>query len=202
MLVALSKALDDADEIFENTLRLKSNGNVEYETEKHESFQTLNAVIIAVKNLLDQEYPDLNTRPLYRLIEEFRNIHAGATNVLIGHKDPALKKGGRPRIADANELMALLVAMMECCEEQGEKPKEFLPRIARDTGKSTKELRDIRSRFSRGDGSSEEMRSLADRLSAWARTEAATLALEATPNEHRPYRAMLEIYNKYKLHGK
>ena len=90
-LMSLKASLETADEVVEKTLIAYDKNDYEYETLKHEAFAELNQVIIDLKSLVKQIEPDLNMRPIERILEEFRNVNNGSPNVLLMHKNPNLE---------------------------------------------------------------------------------------------------------------
>lgn len=161
----LRSALEEADPIIEKCLQYHSEKKPEYEEQKHLAFQHLNDVLIKTKAYLRHSGTTLNTRPLSRLLEEFRNSYAGADNVLIGHKNPNLSHGGKPAVAASNEHLALLVAAINTLKQDGQPLVDCLKRVSDVTDFSTIQLRNIRTRFGRKDSVSEEVKDLARRLS-------------------------------------
>jgi hypothetical protein len=126
--------------------------------------------------------------PLSRLLEDFRNAYEGAELVLVGHSKPNFVKGGKPQLASANEMNALLVAAVELWRASGLEPKECLAKVSKDAGISEKQLRNIRTRFGRGDGVAKKYKELAFRL-----------ARPATHEEiYRYYLSLLDRYQSLK----
>ena len=110
--------------------------------------------------------PDLNLRPLSRMIEEFRNVYAGSINVLMLHENPDHKDvSGRPKTADKNEYMALLVAAVNVSRGTDRNLTSHLERVARKTGLTVKQVKNIRTRFMREGAVDEMYRDLAFRFS-------------------------------------
>ena len=165
-LEALRAKLNAADAIVEHTLKAHAIDDPAYDALKHEAFAELNEVLIEIKSALNALDPDLNLRPINRMLEEFRNVHAGSINVLMMHESPDLKDvSGRPRTADKNEYMALLVAAVNVSRGTDRNLSSHLERVARKTGLTAKQVKNIRTRFMR-DGAVDEMyRNLAFRLS-------------------------------------
>jgi len=165
-LEALRVKLNAADAIVEHTLKAHAIDDPAYDALKHEAFAELNEVLIEIKSALNALDPDLNLRPINRMLEEFRNVHAGSINVLMMHESPDLKDvSGRPKTADKNEYMALLVAAVNVSRGTDRNLSSHLERVARKTGLTTKQVKNIRTRFMR-DGAVDEMyRNLAFRLS-------------------------------------
>ena len=165
-LEALRAKLNAADAIVEHTLKAHAIDDPAYDALKHEAFAELNEVLIEIKSALNALDPDLNLRPINRMLEEFRNVHAGSINVLMMHESPDLKDvSGRPKTADKNEYMALLVAAVNVSRGTDRNLSSHLERVARKTGLTVKQVKNIRTRFMR-DGAVDEMyRNLAFRLS-------------------------------------
>ena len=165
-LKALHAKLNEADAIVEQTLKAHAIDDLAYDTLKHEAFAELNAVLIEIKSALNQLDPDLNLRPINRMFEEFRDVHAGSINVLMMHESPDLKNvTGRPKTADKNEYMALLVAAVNVSRGTDRNLSSHLELVARKTGLTAKQVKNIRTRFMR-DGAVDEMyRNLAFRFS-------------------------------------
>ena len=165
-LEALRAKLNAADAIVEHTLKAHAIDDPAYDALKHEAFAELNEVLIEIKSALNALDPDLNLRPINRMLEEFRNVHAGSINVLMMHESPDLKDvSGRPKTADKNEYMALLVAAVNVSRGTDRNLSSHLERVARKTGLTAKQVQNIRTRFMR-DGAVDEMyRNLAFRLS-------------------------------------
>lgn len=165
-LKALHAKLNEADAIVEQTLKAHAIDDLAYDTLKHEAFAELNAVLIEIKSALNQLDPDLNLRPLSRMIEEFRNVYAGSINVLMLHENPDHEDvSGRPKTADKNEYMALLVAAVNVSRGKDRNLSSHLELVARKTGLTAKQVKNIRTRFMR-DGAVDEMyRDLAFRFS-------------------------------------
>ena len=69
----LRQRLDSADPVIEQCLKAHKDKSEVYDDLKHNAFQEINSVLIALKGLADTIEPELNTRPIYRLLEEFRN---------------------------------------------------------------------------------------------------------------------------------
>ena len=69
-LMSLKASLETADEVVEKTLIAYDKNDYEYETLKHEAFAELNQVIIDLKSLVKQIEPDLNMRPIERILED------------------------------------------------------------------------------------------------------------------------------------
>lgn len=156
-LEALHAKLNAADAIVEQTLKAHAIGDPAYDILKQEAFAELNEVLIEIKSALNALDPDLNLRPINRMLEEFRNVHAGSINVLMMHENPDLKDvSGRPKTADRNEYMALLVAAVNVSRGTGRNLSSHLERVARKTGLTAKQVKNIRTRFMR-DGAVDEM---------------------------------------------
>ena len=163
---ALHAKLNEADAIVEQTLKAHAIDDLAYDTLKHEAFTELNAVLIEIKSALNQLDPDLNLRPVSRMIEEFRNVYAGSINVLMLHKNPDHKDvSGRPKTADKNEYMALLVAAVNVSRGKDRNLSSHLERVARKTGLTAKQVKNIRTRFMRDGAVDESYRDLAFRFS-------------------------------------
>ena len=165
-LEALHAKLNAADAIVEQTLKAHAIGDPAYDILKQEAFAELNEVLIEIKSALNALDPDLNLRPINRMLEEFRNVHAGSINVLMMHENPDLKDvSGRPKTADRNEYMALLVAAVNVSRGTDRNLSSHLERVARKTGLTAKQVKNIRTRFMR-DGAVDEMyRNLAFKFS-------------------------------------
>ena len=165
-LEALRAKLNAADAIVEHTLKAHAIDDPAYDALKHEAFAELNEVLIEIKSALNALDPDLNLRPINRMLEEFRNVHAGSINVLMMHESPDLKDvSGRPKTAVKNEYKALLVAAVNVSRGTDRNLSSHLERVARKTGLTAKQVQNIRTRFMR-DGAVDEMyRNLAFRLS-------------------------------------
>ena len=165
-LMSLKAYLETADEVVEKTLIAYDKHDYEYETLKHEAFAELNQVIIDLKSLVKQIEPDLNMRPIERILEEFRNVNNGSPNVLLMHKNPKLENiEGRPKTADKNEYLALVFAAVNISRGSERSIEEHVSKVAKDTGLSKKEIKNIRTRFLRKGRVSTEYRDLAFRFS-------------------------------------
>ena len=165
-LMSLKASLETADEVVEKTLIAYDKNDYEYETLKHEAFAELNQVIIDLKSLAKQIEPDLNMRPIERILEEFRNVNNGSPNVLLMHKNPKLENiEGRPKTADKNEYLALVFAAVNISRGSERSIEEHISKVAKDTGLSKKEIKNIRTRFLRKGRVSTEYRDLAFRFS-------------------------------------
>ena len=164
-LQTLTVMLEKADSVIENTLCLHRCGKQEYETEKHEAFKHLFEVICGVKNLLAHEHPDLNTQPISRLIEDFRDTFEGAKPVLICHRNPALAAGGKPKLASNNEASAALIAAVALLQKHGSSLGRAIERVATEADVPVKKIHRWRSRFNRRDGVNKLYKDLATRLS-------------------------------------
>ena len=165
-LMSLKGSLETADEVVEKTLIAYDKNDYEYETLKHEAFAELNQVIIDLKSLVKQIEPDLNMRPIERILEEFRNVNNGSPNVLLMHKNPKLENiEGRPKTADKNEYLALVFAAVNISRGSERSIEEHISKVAKDTGLSKKEIKNIRTRFLRKGRVSTEYRDLAFRFS-------------------------------------
>ena len=165
-LKALKAKLSGADKIVEQTLKAHAIDDPTYDTLKHEAFAELNEVLIEIKSALNAIDPDLNLRPIDRMLEEFRNVYGGSTNLLMMHENPDLSDVfGRPRTADKNEYMALLVAAVNVSRGTDRNLTSHLERVARKAGLTAKQVKNIRTRFMR-DGAVDEMyRNLAFKFS-------------------------------------
>lgn len=164
--MSLKASLETADEVVEKTLIAYDKNDYEYETLKHEAFAELNQVIIDLKSLVRQIEPDLNMRPIERILEEFRNVNNGSPNVLLMHKNPKLENiEGRPKTADKNEYLALVFAAVNISRGSERSIEEHISKVAKDTGLSKKEIKNIRTRFLRKGRVSTEYRDLAFRFS-------------------------------------
>ena len=164
--MSLKASLETADEVVEKTLIAYDKHDYEYETLKHEAFAELNQVIIDLKSLVKQIEPDLNMRPIERILEEFRNVNNGSPNVLLMHKNPKLENiEGRPKTADKNEYLALVFAAVNISRGSERSIEEHISKVAKDTGLSKKEIKNIRTRFLRKGRVSTEYRDLAFRFS-------------------------------------
>ena len=165
-LMSLKASLETADEVVEKTLIAYDKHDYEYENLKHEAFAELNQVIIDLKSLVKQIEPNLNVRPIKRILEEFRNFYNGSPNVLLMHKSPKLKNTeGRPKTADKNEYQALIFAAVNVSRGSERSIEEHVSKVAKDTGLSKKEIKNIRTRFLRKGRVSPEYRDLAFRFS-------------------------------------
>ena len=165
-LTALKAKLNEADAIVEQTLKAHAIDDPAYDTLKHEAFAELNEVLIEIKSTLNAIEPDLNLRPINRMLEEFRNVYGGSINLLMMHENPDLKDvSGRPKTADKNEYVALLVAAVNVSRGTDRNLSSHLERVAQKTGLTAKQVQNIRTRFMR-DGAVDEMyRNLAFRFS-------------------------------------
>lgn len=165
-LKALKAKLSEADKIVEQTLKAHAIDDPTYDTLKHEAFAELNEVLIEIKSALNAIDPDLNLRPVDRMLEEFRNVYGGSINLLMMHENPALRDVfGRPRTADKNEYRALLVAAVNVSRGTDRNLASHLQRIARKTGLTTNQVKNIRTRFMREGAVDEMYRDLAFRFS-------------------------------------
>ena len=165
-LEALRNKLNEADKIVEQAIKAHANDDPSYDTLKHEAFGELNEVLIEIKSALNQLDPDLNLRPLSRMLEEFRNVYAGSINILMLHENPDLKDvSGRPKTADKNEYMALLVAAVNVSRGNDRNLTSHLERVARKAGLTAKQVKNIRTRFMREGAVNEMYRDLAFRFS-------------------------------------
>lgn len=161
----LRKDLSRSNEIIEKALQLYYSGAEDFITQKHEAFQEAFQAIASVKNYIDSLDENINTMPLFRILEEWRNTFEGADNVILGHSKPNEQKGGRPKIASANEYNALLIAAIIVLQKSGMKLNYALERVSIDARISLQELRNIRTRFSRRDRTDEKYSDSAHRLS-------------------------------------
>ena len=162
----LRSKLDEADKVVEQTLLCHDRKDPRYDTLKHEAFAELNAVLIAIKATLHALDQDLNLRPIERILEEFRNVYAGSINVLMMHENPDLKDvSGRPNTANKNEYLALIVAAVNISRGSDRSLDGHLRRVARKTGMTAKEVKNIRTRFMRGRGVKPMYSELARKLS-------------------------------------
>ena len=165
-LKALKVKLGEADKIVEQTLKAHAIDDPTYDTLKHEAFAELNEVLIEIKSALNAIDPDLNLRPIDRMLEEFRNVYGGSTNLLMMHENPDQSDVfGRPRTADKNEYMALLVAAVNVSRGKDRNLSSHLERVARKTGLTAKQVKNIRTRFMRDGAVDEIYRNLAFRFS-------------------------------------
>jgi len=156
-LEALHAKLDEADTIVEQTIKAHAIDDPTYDTLKHQAFAELNEVLIEIKSALNALDPDLNLRPINRMLEEFRNVHSGSINVLLMHENIGLQDiSGRPKTADKNEYMALLVAAVNVSRGTDRNLTSHLERVARKTGLTAKQVKNIRTRFMR-DGAVDEL---------------------------------------------
>jgi hypothetical protein len=163
-LLSLRHTLDTADQVIEGCIKAHHDKSETYDELKHSAFDELTAVIIALKGLADTIEPQLNTRPIFRLIEEFRNSYAGAGNVLIGHKNPRLKASGNPVLADSNEIASLIFIAVEIQIFLGLTPTVAEKKVAKDSGMKHDKVQRTRKRFRRQDGAQKEFILMADRL--------------------------------------
>ena len=165
-LKALKVKLSEADKIVEQTLKAHAIDDPTYDTLKHEAFAELNEVLIEIKYALNAIDPDLNLRPIDRMLEEFRNVYGGSTNVLMMHENSDLSDVfGRPRTADKNEYMALLVAAVNVSRGTDRNLTSHLERVARKAGLTAKQVKNIRTRFMREGTVDEKYRDMAFRFS-------------------------------------
>ena len=165
-LKALKVKLSEADKIVEQTLKAHAIDDPTYDTLKHEAFAELNEVLIEIKYALNAIDPDLNLRPIDRMLEEFRNVYGGSTNVLMMHENSDLSDVfGRPRTADKNEYMALLVAAVNVSRGTDRNLTSHLERVARKAGLTAKHVKNIRTRFMREGTVDEKYRDMAFRFS-------------------------------------
>ena len=165
-LEALHIKLSEADKIVEKTMKAHANDDPSYDLLKHEAFAELNEVLIEIKSALNTFDPDLNLRPIDRMLEEFRNVYAGSINVLMLHESPDLQNvSGRPKTADKNEYIALFVAAVNVSRENERDLDKHLSRVARSTGLTSAQVKNIRTRFMRNGGAEEKYRALAFSLS-------------------------------------
>lgn len=165
-LKALKVKLSEADKIVEQTLKAHAIDDPTYDTLKHEAFAELNEVLIEIKYALNAIDPDLNLRPIDRMLEEFRNVYGGSTNVLMMHENSDLSDVfGRPRTADKNEYMALLVAAVNVSRGTDRNLTSHLERVARKAGLTAKQVKNIRTRFMREGAVDEKYRDMAFRFS-------------------------------------
>ena len=165
-LKALKDKLSEADTIVEQTLKAHATDDPAYDTLKHEAFAELNEVLIEIKSALNAIDPDLNLRPVDRMLEEFRNVYAGSINVLMLHENPDLQDvSGRPKTADKNEYMALLVAAVHVSRGTDRNLTSHLKRVARKAGLTTNQVKNIRTRFMREGAVDEIYRDIAFRFS-------------------------------------
>ena len=145
----LRKELSKSNESIEKALQLYHSGGEDFITQKHEAFQEAFQAVASVKNYIDSLDENINTMPLFRILEEWRNTFEGADNVILGHRKPNEQKGGRPKIASANEYNALLIAAIIVLQNSGMKLNDALARVSLDVSINLQELRNIRTRFSR-----------------------------------------------------
>jgi len=165
-LKALKAKLSEADKIVEQTLKAHAIDDTTYDTLKHEAFAELNEVLIEIKSALNAIDPDLNLRPIDRMLEEFRNVYGGSTNLLMMHENSDLSDVfGRPRTADKNEYMALLVAAVNVSRGTDRNLTSHLERVARKAGLTTNQVKNIRTRFMREGAVDEMYRDIAFRFS-------------------------------------
>ena len=165
-LKALKVKLSEADKIVEQTLKAHAIDDPTFDTLKHEAFAELNEVLIEIKYALNAIDPDLNLRPIDRMLEEFRNVYGGSTNVLMMHENSDLSDVfGRPRTADKNEYMALLVAAVNVSRGTDRNLTSHLERVARKAGLTAKQVKNIRTRFMREGAVDEKYRDMAFRFS-------------------------------------
>ena len=165
-LEVLNAKLNSADKIAEQTMKAHASDDPSYDVLKHEAFAELNEVLIEIKLVLKKFDPDLNLRPIGRMLEEFRNVYAGSINVLMMHESPDLQNvSGRPKTSDKNEYMALLVAAVNVSRENERGLDKHLSRVARRTGLTSAQLKNIRTRFMLNGGAEEKYRDLAFSLS-------------------------------------
>ena len=198
-LESLEAALKATDVVFEKTLKLQKDKKPEFDDVKLEAFNQANGLLAAIKRLLDETHPHLETRPLFRLMEEFRNTYSGASNVLIGHKNPNVNLGGKPSLNQSNEMNTLVIAMTEYCRAWGLKLKEAVTTVANDTGLQETQVRALRSRFNRGAGPAGAIRDLAERQSKIAALRAIEERSENNDSFGQHYQALLSMYLKLRI---
>ena len=161
----LREELSKSNESIEKALQLYHSGAADFITKKHEAFQEAFKAVASVKNYIDSLDEDINTMPLFRILEEWRNTFEGADNVILGHSKPNEQKGGRPKIASANEYNALLIAAIIVLQNSGMKLNDALERVSFDVSINLQELRNIRTRFSRKNRTDKKYSDSARRLS-------------------------------------
>jgi hypothetical protein len=161
----LRNELNKSNDVIEKGLRLYQSGAEDFITQKHEAFQEAFQAIASVKNYIDSLNENINTMPLFRILEEWRNTFEGADNVILGHSKPNEQKGGRPKIASANEYNALLIAAIIVLQNSGMKLNDALERVSFDVSINLQELRNIRTRFSRKNRTDKKYSDSARRLS-------------------------------------
>ena len=161
----LRSALDESNEVIEKGLRLHRAGSEDFATQKHEVVKEAFQAVVSVKNYIDSLGENINTMPLFRILEEWRNTFEGADDVILGHSNPDLLNGGRPKIAFTNEYNTLLIAAIAVLQSIDMELNNALKRVSHDANISMKELRNIRTRFSRKDRADNKYSDLARRLS-------------------------------------
>ena len=168
-LYLLRQSLDSADPVIEQCLKAHKDKSEVYDDLKHSAFQKINSVLTALKGLTDTIEPELNTRPIYRLLEEFRNNFEGAENVLTSHKDPRLQEGGKPVLANSNELASLIFVAVEIQIFLGVKPTVAEKTVAEDSGMTHDKVQRTRKRFRRKNGVQNRFIQMADKFIADAK---------------------------------
>jgi len=161
----LRDELNRSNGVIEKALQLYQSGAEDFLTQRHEAFQEAFQAVASVKNYIDSLDEDINTMPLFRILEEWRNTFEGADNVILGHSKPNEQKGGRPKIASANEYNALLIAAIIVLQNSGMKLNDALERVSFDVSINLQELRNIRTRFSRKNRTDKKYSDSARRLS-------------------------------------
>ncbi|MDA9052653.1 hypothetical protein N9H65_00895 [Planktomarina temperata] len=161
----LRDELNRSNGVIEKALQLYQSGAEDFLTQRHEAFQEAFQAVVSVKNYIDSLDEDINTMPLFRILEEWRNTFEGADNVILGHSKPNEQKGGRPKIASANEYNALLIAAIIVLQNSGMKLNDALARVSFDVSINLQELRNIRTRFSRKNRTDKKYSDSAHRLS-------------------------------------
>ena len=161
----LRDELNRSNGVIEKALQLYQSGAEDFLTQRHEAFQEAFQAVASVKNYIDSLDEDINTMPLFRILEEWRNTFEGADNVILGHSKPNEQKGGRPKIASANEYNALLIAAIIVLQNSGMKLNDALARVSFDVSINLQELRNIRTRFSRKNRTDKKYSDSAHRLS-------------------------------------
>ena len=164
-ITELRDALEQCNAVIEEGIELHRSTSYKFDLQKHEAFQAAYDSITAVKKYIDNLDKNINTQPLFRILEEWRNNYEGATNVLLGHSKPNLEVGGKPKVSSANEYNALLVAAINVLQSMDFKLNAAIEKVAHDTKLKEKDLRNLRTRFSRKDGAKNEFKNLAHRLS-------------------------------------
>ena len=181
----LAQSLEKADQAIEACLKTNHVDTVTERRAQLEAFEGIFTSVAALKEFLAAAEPDLNHRPLSRLLEEWRDIHNGAKPKFTAVQKPSLSKGGKPATAERNEYRALLIAAANILIDSGMKVKDALNKVSKDSGVSQKSLTNWRSSFTRENGVRREVRDLAEQL-------------RHAPEPDRQYLALIQQYQKLK----